>query len=267
MKTQTILTILIVFMATSCKEELSNSDTVGDNISDVGEECDGENIGNSSCQSLGFYGGLLTCNSSCQLDMAGCVADGYCGDDVQQFPTEECDGVIPEYISCQTLGYPGATLACGDNCRYDIVGCEGAEVCGNNVINTSEECDGIELDGESCQSRGLGFIGGTLTCANNCRFDYSGCYSSVACGDGFLQDGEECDGQALGGATCANIGFTGGTLPVRGGIVLVLTKMDRIIDIDTENLMAEVEPGVVTAELQRQVEKLGLFYPLDPASR
>lgn len=65
----------------------------------------------------------------------------------------------------------------------------------------------------------------------------------------------------------AGSGFTGGTLPVRGGIVLVLTKMDRIIDIDTDNMTAEVEPGVVTAELQRRVEKLGLFYPPDPASK
>ncbi len=65
----------------------------------------------------------------------------------------------------------------------------------------------------------------------------------------------------------AGSGFTGGTLPVRGGIVLVLTKMDRILSIDTENLTAEVEPGVVTGELQRQVEKLGLFYPPDPASK
>lgn len=65
----------------------------------------------------------------------------------------------------------------------------------------------------------------------------------------------------------AGSGFTGGTLPVRGGIVLVLTRMDRILDIDTENLTAEVEPGVVTAELQRQAEKLGLFYPPDPASK
>lgn len=65
----------------------------------------------------------------------------------------------------------------------------------------------------------------------------------------------------------AGSGFTGGSLPVRGGIVLVLTRMDRVLDIDTENLTAEVEPGVVTAELQRQVEKLGLFYPPDPASK
>ncbi len=65
----------------------------------------------------------------------------------------------------------------------------------------------------------------------------------------------------------AGSGFSGGTLPVRGGIVLVLTRMDRILDIDSENLTAEVEPGVVTGELQRQVEKLGLFYPPDPASK
>ena len=65
----------------------------------------------------------------------------------------------------------------------------------------------------------------------------------------------------------AGSGFSGGSLPVQGGIVLVLTRMTRIIDIDSENLTAEVEPGVVTAELQRQVERLGLFYPPDPASK
>ena len=65
----------------------------------------------------------------------------------------------------------------------------------------------------------------------------------------------------------AGSGFTGGTLPTQGGIVLVLSRMDKIIDIDTENLTAEVEPGVVTAVLQRLVEKQGLFYPPDPASK
>ena len=65
----------------------------------------------------------------------------------------------------------------------------------------------------------------------------------------------------------AGSGFTGGTLPTHGGIVLVLTQMDKVLDIDTENLTAEVEPGVVTAELQRLVEQKGLFYPPDPASK
>jgi len=65
----------------------------------------------------------------------------------------------------------------------------------------------------------------------------------------------------------AGSGFTGGSLPVQGGIVLVLTKMDRILSIDADNLIAVVEPGVVTSELQRAVEKIGLFYPPDPASK
>ena len=65
----------------------------------------------------------------------------------------------------------------------------------------------------------------------------------------------------------AGSGFTGGTLPLRGGIVVVLTRMNRILEIDTDNLVAVVEPGVVTARLQEAVEKAGLFYPPDPASK
>ncbi len=65
----------------------------------------------------------------------------------------------------------------------------------------------------------------------------------------------------------AGSGFTGGSLPIKGGIVLVLTRMNRILEIDSDNLIAIVEPGVVTAQLQKEVEKLGLFYPPDPASK
>src|ERR1035437_8869087 len=64
----------------------------------------------------------------------------------------------------------------------------------------------------------------------------------------------------------AGSGFSGGALPKAGGIVLVTTRMNRIIRIDTDNLVAEVEPGVVTEQFQQAVEKLGLFYPPDPAS-
>jgi glycolate oxidase len=64
----------------------------------------------------------------------------------------------------------------------------------------------------------------------------------------------------------AGSGFTGGSLPIRGGISLVLTRLNRILRIDEDNLVAEVEPGVVTAHLQEAVEAVGLFYPPDPAS-
>ena len=62
------------------------------------------------------------------------------------------------------------------------------------------------------------------------------------------------------------VGYTGGAVPLRGGILLSVTRMNRIIEIDEANLIAIVEPGVITADLQRAVEARGLFYPPDPSS-
>ncbi len=62
-------------------------------------------------------------------------------------------------------------------------------------------------------------------------------------------------------------GLSGGALPVCGGICLAMKRFNRIIEIDDRNLMAVVEPGVITQEFQEQVEAAGLFYPPDPASR
>jgi len=68
---------------------------------------------------------------------------------------------------------------------------------------------------------------------------------------------------ARGGGT----GLSGGALPVRGGIVLGLDLLDRILEIDRDNMIVRVEPGVITQNLQEAVEAAGLFYPPDPASR
>ncbi len=64
----------------------------------------------------------------------------------------------------------------------------------------------------------------------------------------------------------AGSGMCGGALPVAGGVVLSTEKMQRIKEIDPGDLVAVVEPGVVTGVLQSQVEEQGLFYPPDPAS-
>ncbi len=61
-------------------------------------------------------------------------------------------------------------------------------------------------------------------------------------------------------------GLTGGSIPLNGGVVLVFTKMNRIVEIDTKNLIAVVEPGVITYMFQEEVAKYGLCYPPDPAS-
>ncbi len=64
----------------------------------------------------------------------------------------------------------------------------------------------------------------------------------------------------------AGYGLSGGAVAVLGGIVLSLEKMNRILEIDHENLMVTVEPGVITGDIHRAVEAEGLFYPPDPAS-
>ncbi|MFO0355347.1 MAG: FAD-binding oxidoreductase [Sphingobacteriaceae bacterium] len=64
----------------------------------------------------------------------------------------------------------------------------------------------------------------------------------------------------------AGTGLSGGALPVKGGVVLSMEKFNKILEIDTRNLQATVEPGVINYVFQDEVKKLGLFYPPDPAS-
>ena len=66
----------------------------------------------------------------------------------------------------------------------------------------------------------------------------------------------------------AGSGFTGGSLPSNGGIILAFEKhMNKILEIDMANMVAIVQPGVINMDLQKAVEEVGLFYPPDPASQ
>jgi glycolate oxidase len=62
------------------------------------------------------------------------------------------------------------------------------------------------------------------------------------------------------------VGYAGGAIPIAGGIVVAMRRMNRILEIDPVDLVAVVEPGLITAELHAAVEERGLFYPPDPAS-
>jgi glycolate oxidase len=64
----------------------------------------------------------------------------------------------------------------------------------------------------------------------------------------------------------AGTGYTGGAVPLHGGVVLSMERFTRIVEIDEENLLAVVQANVITRELQDAVEARGLFYPPDPAS-
>lgn len=87
----------------------------------------------------------------------------------------------------------------GDAC--DFAGC------GNGTVETGEECDGADLGGQTCVTRG--FSGGTLGCKADCTFDESSC---SFCGNSVKEAGEECDGTDVGGASCADRGCTTGTV-------------------------------------------------------
>lgn len=61
-------------------------------------------------------------------------------------------------------------------------------------------------------------------------------------------------------------GLAGGSVPVPGSLVVSLELMNRILEIDTGNLMVRTEPGVITGQLQAACAEHGLYYPVDPAS-
>ncbi|MCI4627021.1 MAG: FAD-binding protein [Candidatus Magnetoovum sp. WYHC-5] len=61
-------------------------------------------------------------------------------------------------------------------------------------------------------------------------------------------------------------GLSGGALAVNGGVLLSTERMDKILEIDEENMVVVVQPGVITGQLQSAVSSRGLYYPVDPAS-
>jgi len=62
------------------------------------------------------------------------------------------------------------------------------------------------------------------------------------------------------------VGYAGGAIPIAGGIVISMRRMNRILEINPVDLLVVLEPGVITDDLHRAVEAQGLFYPPDPAS-
>ncbi len=83
--------------------------------------------------------------------------------------------------------------------------CFAAPLCGNGAIDPGEQCDGVNLNGATCASRG--FVSGTLSCSASCTFETTQCTN---CGNNVINAGEFCDGSALNGGTCTQQGCTGG---------------------------------------------------------
>ena len=212
----------------TCDESVPSTcvTTCGDGLAAGEEQCDGDDLrGLEQCGEVDghpYHGGTLACLPDCTFDMSSCQAAGYCGDSVIQAASGEvCDRSALGGETCETQGsYPGA-LKCADDCQaFSLLSCGGR--CGDGMAQVAfgEQCDGDDLrfdqngDGayeDSCED--FGFYEGVPACDTDCLTPVlSGC--SQYCGDGIRQDahGESCDGADLGGVTCGQLGFSGGSL-------------------------------------------------------
>ncbi len=136
------------------------------------EQCDGTVLAGATCEQLGYYGGTLACTDTCQLDETGCATAGRCGDGTLDADNEDCDGGLPDNVTCTTLGHYGGTLACAQTCTFDDSGCER---CGDGIIQSDhqETCDLTQLGASTCAS--LGLPAGALSCKSTCQYDTASC--------------------------------------------------------------------------------------------
>jgi cysteine-rich repeat protein len=142
---------------------------------------------------------------------ADCRSDERCGNGYVDFGVgERCDATNLAGESCESLGYTGGgTLVCNEFCRFDEGDCH--SICGNGQREPDETCDGADLGEETCAGLGLG--GGVLGCRPDCRhYDTSDCDIQAECGNETIEHPEACDGNNVGGRTCASEGFYTGSL-------------------------------------------------------
>ena len=185
-----------------------SAEICGDGVKGAGEECDGEDLGGETCESLGYESGELGCRADCTFDKSFCEGEGECGNNVRE-ADEDCDGDDLGGATCETLGYDGGELRCSSDCTFDTELCEGDGVCGNNIKEPDEECDGSDIGGNDCMTV-AGHESGTLSCTGECIFNIAGCYT---CGDDATDAVEACDGENFGGKTCeSEIGLEHGEL-------------------------------------------------------
>lgn len=173
--------------------------------------------------------GLFKCRAKCQKSPARCGAvEDACEAKIRgKFDgidaATSCFGKVeakqnpsaPETV-CTTTNDSPSLEATIDAVVGDLVATlEGQPpgTCGDGAATGAESCDGADLGGATCES--LGYSSGSLACTSGCGYDVSGCVAYPppgSCTNGTIEPPESCDGTNLGGATCATLGYAGGSL-------------------------------------------------------
>ncbi len=168
----------------------------------VGEVCDGEKFGGETCETLVGPGstGTLKCINGCMaIDTSGCSKPAECGDGKLN-GSEECEGeqFANGKSTCTAWDskFTGGTLVCNANCTVDTSHCSTDPVCGNNIVEDGELCDGTKFSGNKTACSTLfpdKYVSGKVKCTSSCQYDVSDCAGS--CGNGSINTskGEVCD--------------------------------------------------------------------------
>ncbi|MEE8408059.1 MAG: hypothetical protein V3T05_00505, partial [Myxococcota bacterium] len=149
-----ILICLSIFLVTTPPETATagkpsgggrgGKSSCGDGIAKHKEQCDGADRRDTTCESLGYAGGTLACDATCNFDTSGCTSGSVCGNDVAE-TGEACDRTDLRGETCQSQGYTGGSLGCTTFCGLDTSACTtggGDPTCGDNTVGGYEECDG-----------------------------------------------------------------------------------------------------------------------------
>ena len=107
-------------------------------VQDAIEQCDRLQLGGTTCESLGFSGGELTCADGCLFDTSGCEDTGVCGDGELFVANEDCESLLPVTATCGEFGYWNGTVGCDAHCTFDTADCNGVQeiALGNNAVFT-----------------------------------------------------------------------------------------------------------------------------------
>jgi cysteine-rich repeat protein len=169
----------------------------GNGIKEMGEQCDGQDLGTFNCTTVGYSNWMgAVCSPQCKVNYGGCMptCDGQ-----KLEPMEVCDGPFLNGKTCKDYGFShGDGLKCNVACGFDTTGCK--PTCDGQLLEPGEVCDGNFLNGKTCAD--FGYVAAAGLKCTGCKYDKSNC--KATCGNNTVEPGETCDdGNMQSGDGCS----------------------------------------------------------------